>query len=686
MAETPTQDGRIGKLATPLGKDKLCLIRFEGTEAIGELFEYRIEAVSTDANIDFHHALGRICSVHLETTDRVGRDFSGMLTEAKWVGTRFNLHLYRLVLRPWLWFLTLRAHCRIFSNMNVKDIIKQVVDSDAVEQKKIVDLTVEDYPTLEYTVQYRETSLNFISRLMEKFGIYYYFKFDEGDGDSPSLHSLVLADSSNHELLPAPRSILYVPPSVAAPDETQLFNDWSRQQNVIPGIFQLNDYDYNKPNARLSTHEAHFTPPSNTLIWDYPGGYDDKALGDRLTKVRMEAERPFEDHCAAGGYAPSLTPGYSIKRTSQNGDPQDGDYLVLRCNHRYGDQSYVSTSAGGSSGGASYSASYSLLRVAIPYRMPLRTSRPVIVGSQPAKVISKENQEIDVDKQGRVVVEFYWDDLTGSNMPNKTPSRRVRVGQFWAGLQRGALFIPRVGDEVMVEYENGDPDRPIIVGSVYNGTSENPGNLVPATLPATKTVSGLLGKSSTDGGSTIHNANSWWFDDAKGSEQFYLRARKDLFFRAYNNQNIRIGANVTETVGGDEKINVGPVDEAAAQVAESNQGGNFTLNAFQSITLNVGPSNLPLTQIKMDQESITLSVGPNGILAQIRMDETGVTISGTPISQVMVQPGGITTATPNVTVGFGPVTFASPSVTIPIATIGVANIGAGTVGGVMPLT
>jgi type VI secretion system secreted protein VgrG len=683
MADAPSQDGRVGKLATPLGKDKLCLTRFEGTEAIGELFEYRIEAVSTDPDLDFHPALGKNCSVHLETTDRVGRDFSGILTEAKWVGMRFSLPLYRLVLRPWPWIMSLRSHCRIFANMNVKDIIKEALGNNSFGP--IVDLMVEDYPTLEYTVQYRETSLNFALRMMEKFGIYYYFKFDKGDGGSPSQHYLVLADSANHETLPAPSSILYVPPSAAGPDDTQLFNDWSRQQAVIAGIFELNDYDYNKPNANLSTHEAYFTPPARSLVYDYPGGYDDKALGDRLTKVRQEAERVFEDRCAAGGYAPSLTPGYSIQRKSQDGDSQDNDYLILRCNHWYGDQSYASTSAGGSSGGGSYSGSYELSRVAIPYRMPLRTRRPVIIGSQPAKVISKENQEIDVDKQGRVLVEFYWDDTTGSNAPKKTPSRRVRVGQFWAGLQRGALFTPRVGDEVMVEHENGDPDRPIIVGSVYNGTSENPGNLIPLDLPGRKTVSGLLGKSSANGGSTIHNANAWWFDDAKGSEQFYVRARKDLYFRVYNNQNIRVGANVIETVGGDETINVGPVDEEAAQVGGSNAGGNFTLNSFQSITLNVGPSDLPLTQIKMDQESITLSVGPDGILAQIRMDASGVTISAMGgISQLMVQPSAVTTMSPSVTVGFGPVTFASPSVTIPNAEIAVATIGAGTASG-MPL-
>ena len=217
MAESPTQDGRVGKLATPLGKDKLCLTRFEGTEAIGELFEYRIEAVSPDPNLDFHSALGKNCSVHLETTDHMGRDFSGILTEAKWVGMRFNLPLYRLVLRPWPWIMSLRSHCRIFANMNVKDIIKQALGDNNFGP--IVDLMIEDYPTLEYTVQYRETSLNFALRMMEKFGIYYYFKFDKGDGDSPSQHYLVLANSATHETLPAPKSILYVPPSSAGPDE-----------------------------------------------------------------------------------------------------------------------------------------------------------------------------------------------------------------------------------------------------------------------------------------------------------------------------------------------------------------------------------------------------------------------------------------------------------------------------------
>ncbi|MBV8107529.1 MAG: hypothetical protein JO223_23490, partial [Hyphomicrobiales bacterium] len=252
---------------------------------------------------------------------------------------------------------------------------------------------------------------------------------------------------------------------------------------------------------------------------------------------------------------------------------------------------------------------------------------------------------------------FYWDRAENYQEKKKQPSRWVRVAQVWAGSERGSFFLPRIGDEVMVAYEEGDPDRPIVIGSVYNG--ENPDSLA---TPARKTVTGLLGKSSKGGGSSIHNANAWWFDDLKGQEQFFVRARKDLYLRAYNNENIRIGANVVETVGGDETITVGG----------PTGGGNFTVNAFQTITLNVGPVGTPLTQIKMDTTSITLSVGPGGTLAQIKMDPTGVTISGTPASQLMVQPSGIKTITPMITFTYGPVTFVSPLVTIPMVTGGTA--------------
>ena len=250
--------------------------------------------------------------------------------------------------------------------------------------------------------------------------------------------------------------------------------------------------------------------------------------------------------------------------------------------------------------------------------MPLRTRRPVIIGSQPAKVVSTDNQEIDVDKLGRVLVEFYWDPQFYGEK-KRTPSRRVRVGQFWAGIFRGALFIPRVGDEVMVEYENGDPDRPIIVGSVYNGNND----CSHYSCPTRKTRSGILTKSTPNS----NGYNMLSFNDAAGQETVKLRAQRDLMFKALANEQRDIGGSQTENVGGDETINVGG----------PTGGGNFTLNAFQTVTINVGPAGVG-TQIKMDASSITLSVGPGGLAAQIKMDASGVTISGTPVSQLKVQP------------------------------------------------
>jgi type VI secretion system secreted protein VgrG len=282
--------------------------------------------------------------------------------------------------------------------------------------------------------------------------------------------------------------------------------------------------------------------------------------------------------------------------------------------------------------------------------MPLRTRRPVIIGSQPAKVISKENQEIDCDSLGRVLVEFYWDPVFPGKQ-GRTPSRRVRVGQFWAGNIRGSLFLPRVGDEVMVAYEDGDPDRPIIVGSVYN--KNNP---VPTRLPDFKTHSGIATLSSPNS----QGYHMLLFDDTAGQERLKMRSQKDLMFKALANEQRDIGGSQTENVGGDETITVGG----------PTGGGHFTVNAFSTITLNVGPVGSPLTQIAMDGSSITLSVGPGGAVAQIRMDASGVTISGTPASLLTVQPSGIATVTPMMTLTYGPVTFVSPMVTIPTVTIG----------------
>jgi type VI secretion system secreted protein VgrG len=615
MASNPTQDNQTGKLATPLGKDVLLLGRFDGAEGMGELFEFRIEALSPRSDIRFDDALGRNSSVHLGTSDGVGRDFSGVVTEARRLGKRGDLFVYNLVLRPWLWLLSLTSDCKIFANMDPKAIIKQVFDDRHFSD--VIDLTAQDYPTLEYTVQYRETDLNFVLRLMEEYGIYYYFQFMPGDGDSPSIHYLVLADSTTHVKLPSPTEVVYVPSTVSARSDVQQFNDWTKGETMVSGVFALNDYDYEKPGATLlaSAQYGYQFQHGDMEIYNYPGGYNDQDEGVKLAEVCRDAMLSRNQRCTGAGYAPTLTPGFTIKRTSTDGDPEDGEYLLLRCVHSYGYQSYESESS--AAGGSVYYGTYELAKSDITYRMPLQTRKPVVVGSQSALVVGKQGEEIDVDDQGRICVQFYWD-------RKKKPSRRVRVAHFWAGEHRGALFVPRIGDEVMVAYDDGDPDRPLVVGSVYNGA-----NKITLDLPARKTVSGLLGRS-TRNGSTVHTANAWWFDDVVGDEVFVVRARKDLMVRVLNDEKRHVSANQTENVDGNVTQNVG--GDETITVGGPTGGGNYTLNAFQTAKINVGPKGSPLTQILMDTSSITLNVGPGGSPTQIVMNASGITLKGPTIT------------------------------------------------------
>ena len=239
-----TQDGRIGTLTTPLGEDKLVLSRFEGSEAMGELFEYRIEAVSEQENIDFNQALGLNCAVTIKTIDQLERNFNGVLVQARWTGVKNDLYVYQLVLRPWLWLLSRTSDCRIFSSMKVPDIIEKVFnDRGFPDFRKAL---TGSYPTLEYCVQYRESDMNFVCRLMEEYGIYYFYEHTKDK------HTLVLADSkSSHKSIPGLSSVPFLPGHGEIRRDKQQFDDWSTFRGFQSGRFVLNDYDYEKPGANL---------------------------------------------------------------------------------------------------------------------------------------------------------------------------------------------------------------------------------------------------------------------------------------------------------------------------------------------------------------------------------------------------------------------------------------------------
>ena len=610
----PTQANQACRLATPFDEDTLLMTRFEGSEGLGELFEWRVEALSQESSLQFREHIGKFVSFHLDTEDGVGRDFGGVLTEARNIGLRNDLWAYQLILRPWPWLHSLQIQSRIFENKTPDAIILEVLGSNKFSR---VDNKIGgQYPKLEYTVQYRETDLNFALRLMEKFGIYYYFRFDPQQGSKPADHYLVLADAGSHVPQIAPKSVRVVAPS-GSDTNTQKFLYWGETESALTDIFFLRDYNYRTPNADLTGISVNGEDNSSISLGmlDYPGGQETQAQGDELARVMKEAEAGRGRRAFATGYAPSLLPGHVIPVTSDFRTGDDYKALILRCFHSYGNQQYAS--AGGDGEGPSYSGSYELAPEEQSYRMPLRTRRPVIVGTQSAKVVADVKKEIEVDDQGRIFCEFYWapNEYTPKGQPlPKKHSRRVRVAQFWAGSLRGSLFLPRVGDEVVVQYEEGDPDRPLVVGSVYNGV-----NPINKTLPRDQNQSGILTRSTPNS----EGYNMLLFDDSVGAEKVKLRSQKDLMFKALANEQRDIGGSQTENIGGDETISVGTLQG----------GGNFTLNAIKKVTINVGPSkDAPLTQLVMDNDKITLSVGPGGQPTQILMDKTGVTIKGPTIT------------------------------------------------------
>ena len=673
-----SQQGRIGQLSTPAGADVFALSRFEGTEAMSVLFEYRIGAVSQKENFDLDTLIGKNCAVKIVAADGKERYFNGVLTEGNFTGGEQGLFSYQFVLRPWLHLLSRTSDCRIFAKKTPADIIKQVFTDRGFND--FTDKLNGNYPTLEYTVQYRETDLNFVCRLMEKYGIYYYFQHTQAK------HTLVLCDgpASHDDVINDPIVVRHL--HFGQRRDEQQFDTWNTARALQTGKDALNDYFYEKPTMDLLAKDDEHGKYTHAQMetYDYPGGYEDKSVGETLSKVRVEAVQAQDDHRVAVGAAPSLYPGVVFNLAENSISADNGSYMVLRCTHSFIDQTFVS---GGAGGAAAYAGTYEMMQAARVFRAPLITRRAVVIGWQSALVCAdkgNESEEIDVDQMGRVLVKFYWD-------RKKDLSRRVRVAQFWAGKTRGAWWCPRIGDEVLIAYEDGDPDRPMVVGSVYNGE-----NTVPMPLPSKKTQSGILTKSSK----SSDGYHMLMFDDTVNKERIKLRSQRDLMFKALRNEQRDILYDQTENIGKDETINVG-MDEANDM---QKGGGNWTLNAFktanihvgpkempmthlvmtqQDITLSVGPADMPMTQIKMTMQDITLQVGPEGLMSKITLSMSGIqhavmaaltTQSWTPASVSTMSPMISETAMGMISMT-APTVSAAASLMTPALVAGAAVIG-----------
>jgi type VI secretion system secreted protein VgrG len=553
-----TQENRLIEIETPLGPNVLLLREFSGTESVSRLFSYRLTLLSENHHISFADIIGKNVTLSI-TLDRGEKRFingivstfsqSSSGTERIETGT---FSQYTATLVPWSWLLTRTSDIRIFQKLSAPDIIKKIF-----QEKGFSDYSLRlygSYEKKEYCVQYRETDFNFVSRLMEEEGIYYFFEHESGK------HTLILADD-NAAFPPCPdqETARYRETEGAFLDE-DVIGVLEVKQEIRVGKFTLNDYNFQKPTANLKADAPSRVKlgPGEREIYDYPADYEKWDQGDRLAKIFMESEEAQITSIAGSSNCRAFRTGYRFELQDYfRDDMNDKSYVLMEISHKA-----TSNVAGtGNKETATYSNRFSCIPHETPFRPPRTTSKPVVKGVQTAVVVGPSGEEIYPDKYGRVKVQFHWD-REGNNDENS--SCWIRVSQAWAGKNWGGLYIPRIHQEVIVEFLEGDPDRPIITGCVYNDNQ-----MPPYALPTEKTKSTIKSNSSKGGG----GFNEIRFEDKKGNEEIFLHGQKDWTIAILNDKNQTIGhdetmmvvnnrtrtvgVNQTETIGANMAITVG---------------------------------------------------------------------------------------------------------------------------------
>jgi len=533
-----TQADRQLELTTNLGADVLLLRRMTGVERLGQAFEYRLELLSTDPGIDFSAILGERVSARLSLADSEDkRFFNGVVTDFEQMDSIDQRYArYEMTLRPWLWFLTRTSDCRIFQEQTVPEIVAAVFQelgfSDFEER------LTGTYSKREYCVQYRETDFDFVSRLLEEEGIYYFFEHEE------DLHRMILADD-NHGL-DSLGSIQYSFDANRGKGQPERIFGWRLQQQLQPGKYALNDYDFEAPKKSLLSPSAQERSHAGAEyeIYDYPGRYLVSGDGEHYSRRRIEELQARFERVTASSNARSLRVGALFDLSQHPREDQNKTFLVTDIEYELASNEFEMGS--GATAAQTYACRITALDARQPFRPERITPRPVVRGPQTAVVTGPSGDEIHTDEHGRVKCQFHWDRY---GKRDENSSCWIRVSQAWAGKEWGAMALPRIGQEVIVDFLEGDPDRPIITGRVYNGEQKPP-----YTLPANKTQSGIKTRSTPNGGAD--NRNEIRFEDKKGEEQLFIHAERDRDIEVKNDETHGVGKDRTKTIGGDETSHI----------------------------------------------------------------------------------------------------------------------------------
>ncbi|MHB8501935.1 MAG: type VI secretion system Vgr family protein [Candidatus Acidiferrales bacterium] len=618
---------------TPLDTDKkkFFLRSFSGTEEISRPFEFQLDLLSPDDSINFDGIMGKNVTVTINAADGTpARFFNGFISRfTQLAGDKQGTH-YVAEMVPWLWLLSRTADCLIFQDKNVPDIVKDVLQRHGFDSFLDVKLDPSKYRKWDYSVQYRETAAHFIMRLMEQEGIFFFFTHAKG------IHKMVMADApSEHKPCPVKSKYRFAPITASgslASEDTIL--SWQFAQEMRTGKYTLNDFNFESPSTSLLVPvPSKIDQGGNTKFetYDYPGEYDSREEGDFYAHRRIEEEEV--PHIVVDGvsHARTFTAGFRFDVTDSDRKDQDGTYVLSSVTHSAFEGAGISDPGGS---GSNYSNSFTCIPIAAQFRPRRSTPRPLMQGSQTAIVVGPKDEEIFTDKYGRVKVQFHWD---REGKRDDHSSCFVRVSQPWAGTNWGAIFLPRVGQEVIVDFLEGDPDQPIITGRVYNAD-----NMPPYKLPDNQTRSGVMSRSTPKGSASTFN--SIVFEDKKGSELLRIHAERSKTESVEADSREYVGHDRLTTIGNDRKTLIKQHDNLHVQgnsrVLIENDSSVHIQNGCavqidQQCSLeatNGWAVHASKISINVDEE-ISIN-GPGGF---IKIDPSGVTIMGT---MVLINSGG----------------------------------------------
>ncbi|WAS91658.1 type VI secretion system Vgr family protein [Nannocystis punicea] len=610
-----------------VGGAPLRVVQLSGTEALSSLFEFRVEAAGLD--FDAETLLGQPALLSLNGAESP-RPVHGIVSEAEYVGYTRGLQLYELTIVPWAYKLGLREDCRVFQDKTTEQIVTEVLTRAGLRRDWFRFSLGDSYAPRNYCVQYHETDLAFVSRLLEEDGIFYFFEHEQ------SRHVWVMADQIQaHSPIDGTATVWFNPPRGTVQDREHIrrFRFGGRLRS---GKVTLRDFNLHKPDLDLEVKEA-AKVDTDLEVYDFPGEYQDPKRGgphqgQSMAKIRLEALQATRRAGMGESDSPRLVPGRTMTLAGHPKHELNAEYRLIEVRHK-GEQPQVLDQD--ASGESTYHNVFTVTELKVPFRPPRTTTRPVMRGVQTATVVGPDGEEVHTDAEGRVRVQFHWDREGGHDENSAT---WVRVSQLWAGNGYGAMFLPRIGHEVLVDFIEGDPDRPIIIGRIYHGN-----NHPPYPLPEEKTKSTIKSESSLGG----DGFNELRFEDRKGSEEVFLHAQKDWNTEILNNLTENVGVNRDATIGAADSTMVGTV---------------------HTVTIAQGspPPPIPPTGTKMHDTFFTVTSGT----ARVTLNGSDIFIQAD--ANITIQAGA------NITmVAGGTITVASGGPTNVAASVGALSLKGG---------